>query len=99
VNTHLAAHDHAQLARVEAYNTVLGSHTYSHKVRARFALTRLLSRFGDFWFVPVEKKLGSLVIRVAAPDPHSNEDAHPQSCNINKHNILVNSEEKIISYS
>jgi hypothetical protein len=33
VNTHLAAHDHAQLARVEAYNTVLGSHTYSHKVR------------------------------------------------------------------
>lgn len=31
VNSHLAAHDHNQLARVESYNTVLGSHTFAHK--------------------------------------------------------------------
>jgi hypothetical protein len=31
VNSHLAAHDHNQPARVESYNTLLGSHTYANK--------------------------------------------------------------------
>ena len=32
VNSHLAAHDHNQLARVEGYNTILGSHIFAQKV-------------------------------------------------------------------
>lgn len=31
LNSHLAAHDHNQQARIEGYNTVLGSHTYANK--------------------------------------------------------------------
>ena len=44
LNSHLAAHDHQQAARVESYNTVLGSHTFANKAMVRIRIKRKAAR-------------------------------------------------------